>query len=554
MSGPPDIALFLGRLHPLLVHLPIGLVLLLAFLEFAARWPRFRSANSNAGLILAVTVPASLITALCGWLLSLGGGYQDHLLQLHKWLGLATAAACLFAGVLYRLDLKKPYRFTLFASVLALVIASHFGGSLTHGSDYLARYAPIGIRRWLGGTPAPAAVATALGKNNINIDALKAFSDVVQPVFQNDCVSCHGPEKSKAKLRLDSLNAILKGGENGAAVVAGKAGESLLIKRLHLPASDEDHMPPDGKPQPTAEEIALLQWWVDSGASDKTLAQLNPPPQINRILQTRFKAPAILAKAAAPRPLADALPLGSKMGDELQISILGMSAKEPWLQANASIAGKNFGDGDLQKLTVLGSNIRWLDLAGTSITDTGLVALASMPNLTRLHLERTAITDAGLTKLAPLQSLEYLDLYGTAITDAGLPTLQKLPALKQLYLWQTKVTPNAAQTFAAARLDKDQLQRWQDEIAQLQARIRDAQLDVEMGTSTASASAGKAAPINTECPVSGKPVDPSKTTLYEGSVVAFCCDDCKAKFEKDPQPFLSKLNLPMPKNKTSPPK
>ena len=94
MSGPSDISLFFGRLHPLLVHLPIGLIVLLALLEVLARSHRFKQANANAGLILALAVPASLVSVLCGWLLSLGGGYPDSLLQWHKWTGIATAAAC----------------------------------------------------------------------------------------------------------------------------------------------------------------------------------------------------------------------------------------------------------------------------------------------------------------------------------------------------------------------------------------------------------------------------------------------------------------------------
>jgi YHS domain-containing protein len=50
-------------------------------------------------------------------------------------------------------------------------------------------------------------------------------------------------------------------------------------------------------------------------------------------------------------------------------------------------------------------------------------------------------------------------------------------------------------------------------------------------------------PINKDCPVSGKPIDASKTVTYEGSLVAFCCDDCKAEFGKDPKKFAGKLGL-----------
>ena len=65
--------------------------------------------------------------------------------------------------------------------------------------------------------------------------------------------------------------------------------------------------------------------------------------------------------------------------------------------------------------------------------------------------------------------------------------------------------------------------------------------------STNSVAAAK--PVNTQCPVSGKAVDLTKTVLYEGALVAFCCDDCKAQFQKDPKPFLSKLTLSAIKDK-----
>ena len=540
MSAPPDIALFFGRLHPLLVHLPIALILLLALLELLARRPRFKHANANTGLILALTVPAILITALCGWLLSLGGGYQDRLLQWHKWTGIGTAAVCAVAGLLYWLDLKKAYRFCLFLSAAVLLFASHFGGSLTHGSDYLVRYAPGPLRGWLTGAPA-AAPTPAKSKD---VASLRAFSDIVEPVFQKNCVACHGPEKSKGKLRLDSLAAAMKGGEAGPVIVAGKSAESPLIKRLQLPTTDEDHMPPDGKPQLSADEISLLQWWVDVGASgDKKLGDLNPPPGIARILDARFGTPPAVAKIVPPRPLDQALPLASKLGDELHVVILGLSSKEPWLQCTASVAGKGFGDAELERLAPLGANLRWLDLAGTAVTDAGLAHLPAMPNLVRLHLERTAVTDAGLAGLTGLASLEYLDLYGTGVSDAGLKTLLRLPKLKRLYVWETKVTPEAAKAFMAARVDQSQLNAWQDEIAQLQAKIRDARVAVELGTTTAaqSTTTNNAAPANALCPVSGKPADPARTVLHDGQVIAFCCDDCKAKFLKDPEPFLARL-------------
>ncbi len=66
---------------------------------------------------------------------------------------------------------------------------------------------------------------------------------------------------------MDTYEMAMKGGENGKNFVAGKLDESLSIERIMLPDSDDEHMPPEGKDQLTTEEIALLKWWVEQGAS-----------------------------------------------------------------------------------------------------------------------------------------------------------------------------------------------------------------------------------------------------------------------------------------------
>lgn len=543
MSGPPESALFVGRLHPLLVHLPIGLIVLLALLEFLGRLPRFKHATANTGLILALTVPAAVLTAVCGWLLSLGGGYETRLLQVHKWTGIGTAAVCVLAAALYWLDFKKAYRVCLYSSLAVLVVTSHFGGSLTHGSDYLVRYAPAAVRNWFNHD---SKTAVALVKIQ-DPAAQPVFASAVQPILEKNCVACHGPEKEKGKLRLDSLVAALKGGDKGPVIIAGKSAESDLIKRLKLDPSDDDHMPPDGKPQPDADDISLLAWWIDAGApGDKKIGELKPPPQIARVLQARLGRPAsaiLQAKRLPPKPIEQLKPIMAQLTSDLGIVLGSIAQTDAWLQCNASVAGTNFGDPELSRLAPLAANLQWLDLGGTRVTDAGLAAVTGMRNLKRLHLERTAITDAGLKRLNDLPDLQYLDLYGTAVTDAGLQQLQSAPKLKQVYLWETRVTTAGAQAFTEAKTDKNQLRHWQEQIEQLKARIHDAQISVELGTSIASAPATNATPFNTVCPVSGKPIDPSKTVLYAGKLLAFCCDDCKAKFQHDPKPILAKLGL-----------
>jgi YHS domain-containing protein/uncharacterized membrane protein len=535
MTEPPEFLLFLGRFHPVLVHLPIGFLILLGVLELLARTRRWKNANTCAGYLLALSLPACALAAGCGWLLSLGGGYDDNLLAWHKWTGIATTAICGLTALLYRLDLKKAYRGLLGVTLVSLTVASHYGGSLTHGASYLLELAPRPLRSLLGAPDKPAP-APASGEP-------LAYEQVVAPILTKHCVGCHGPEKAKGGLRVDSLEALALGGDAGPAIAAGDAAASVLMRRLRLPLEDQDHMPPEGKPQPSADDLVLLSWWINAGASaGKPVAALAPTAEVQRLLASRLASPVSSATVAvAPKPLAELLPSVEPRARELGVALSPLAQNEPWLQLNASLAGTNFTDDALARLAPASPNLRWLDLSGTAITDAGLTNLAAMPHLTRLHLSRTRVTDAGLPNLAPLAELESLSLYGTTVTDDGLANLAKLPRLKQLYLWQTSVTPAAARAFSEARLDKEQIKRWQAELAQLQANLRSSRMVVDLGATTNAPPATNATAINTNCPVSGKPVVATQTTRFEGRLIAFCCADCKAAFEKEPQKFAGKL-------------
>jgi Planctomycete cytochrome C len=282
MSGaPPDLVLFLGRFHPGLVHLPIGGLVLLGILELLAKFPRFKGAAQNNRLILGLVAAASVIAALLGWMLSRTGGYDPQLLPWHRWTGFAVAATCALAWLLNWLGQLRAYRILLLVTLAVLVVASHLGASITHGRDFLTQFAPRPLRALLGVESHPA-VAPGITSD---LTQRRLFSDLIQPILERRCSACHGSEKHKADLSVESYKALLKGGKNGPVLIAGKAFDSPMIQRLLLPLNDDDHMPPDGKPQPILAEIAALQWWIDHGApADKTVGDLKPSPEIQRIL------------------------------------------------------------------------------------------------------------------------------------------------------------------------------------------------------------------------------------------------------------------------------
>jgi YHS domain-containing protein/uncharacterized membrane protein len=548
VSETSDLAIFFGRFHPLLVHLPIGIIVVLAFFELLARNPRYRGAAANAGYLLAVAVPVSLVTALLGWLLSLDGGYNTRLLDWHFWTGILTTGLCTLAAVFYKLDMKKAYRGCLFLTFPALLLASHFGGSLTHGSDYLVRYAPGPIRSMFGGKPVPPQPAVTLAAAE-----KPAFETVILPILENNCISCHGPERARGSLRADSIAFLLEGGKGGPAVIPGNSAGSELIKRIRLPIDHDDHMPPAGKPQPSPDDLTLLAWWIDTGASGEHPAmKLAQTPEVRRILNTSEPdaVPEVKPRLAVI-PRDQALRIASDFSGRMSVAIGPLSESEPWLVCNASIAGEQFDDQHLILLaqSPIAPNVLWLDLAGTAITDAGLAAITNFQTLRRLHLSRTPVTDSGMACVGALDTLEYLNLYDTQVSDSGLQHLGKLPKLSHVYLWGTAVSPEGAKSLASARFNETEKSRIEREIETLQARLKSQEIFVNIGAvGPEQPSAEEQTPtpdlVNTACPISGKPVDKTKTLEFEGKTYAFCCDDCLEKAKKDPKTVLVKLLEP----------
>ncbi len=271
--------LFAGRLHIVLLHLPIGFLVLMATLELLSIHPKWRRAALSNRFILWLTAPVAVLTAACGWLLAGTGGYDERLLCLHRWTGVGVAAAACLMLWVYLRGWISLYRGLLLVGVGLTLIAGHFGASLTHGSDFLRRYAPF----WLGGRSpwaadrskpetlsnaaiAPTGILFRTEHETFEISVGSGGYGPVQTVFADYCVSCHGLEKSKGGLRLDSLAHVLAGGDSGPALVAGDASGSRLLNRILLPIEDDDHMPPEGKPQPSAGDLQLIRNWILSGA------------------------------------------------------------------------------------------------------------------------------------------------------------------------------------------------------------------------------------------------------------------------------------------------
>ena len=284
---PGSLLLFLGHFHPLLVHLPIGGLVLLGILEGLAGWTRWKNAAQNNQVILCFICAGAAVSAACGWLLAREGGYDPQLLAWHQVLGLGVAAATLITLWLRQVQPSWIYKFSLFATILLLVAASHLGASMTYGRGFLTQYAPAPFRALLGDLiPAEASRKVSA----LQPDQQTVFAGVIQPILNNRCVSCHGAEKHKAQLRLDTLEALCRGGQDGPVIQPGRAQDSPLVQCLVSGMDADGHMPPEGQPQPTAAEVALISLWINSGASaSKRIADLPTDAETRRVLETVSK-------------------------------------------------------------------------------------------------------------------------------------------------------------------------------------------------------------------------------------------------------------------------
>ncbi len=421
-----NLMLFIGRFHPMLVHLPIGILFILAILELSAMRPTWRAPVATVRrLMVPVLAICAVITATCGWLLATGGTYNPALLFWHRWLGVSVAGLCVLMWALCQLKQFTVYYVTLGISMVMIIITGHYGGSMTYGSNYLTEYAPPAIKSLLGDT-APQA-AKPLPKI-AHLSTALVYPQIIQAIFTDNCVSCHGPDRQKAGLRLDSYAWLMRGSHHKAIVLPGDAQRSILLQRILLPLGHSHRMPPRSHPQLTAGEIAILKWWVNAGASPtQRLDALRPPRNILTDVQTLFAA----ATNRSPLPMRKIAALIKHLSKRTGVRISAAGKTGGMLRCSARHV-KAFSDAELQMLTPLRLNIIDMNLDSTAITNRSLALINQMVNLESLHLRHTAITSKGLNLLSNLTHLKYLSVPGPQISQTAIHALKKRNYIEHL--------------------------------------------------------------------------------------------------------------------------
>lgn len=415
----------LGRMHPMILHFPIVILMLAMLLEFF----RFKEAylkerlyqSFTSGLLLSGAI-LSAVTVIMGLFLSKEEGYSGSLLQWHKWTGIGLV---FMASIIYWCRNASWYKTALartgaIMTTLCLIAAGHYGASLTHGENFVLE-----------------PVTTVKEIPQVPLAEARVFEDVILPVFSQKCLSCHNPEKAKGSLMIHNAAAVLKGGKSGKLFVPGKPEISLLLERIHLPMDDKKHMPPKGKSQLSDEEVALLNLWIKSNAEVKKKVIDLPVQDSLRILATTFLAPAVAAEPTYDFAAANEKTI-KKLNNNYRI-VYTLAKGSPALAVN--IYNKSvYKPEALKELEEIKKQIVSLDLNGLPVRDEELKTISRFENLRTLNLNFTNITGPGLKDLKTLKHLNTLSLSGTKVNYSFVKNLSDMRSLKKMVLWNTKLS------------------------------------------------------------------------------------------------------------------
>ena len=437
----------LGRLHPLVVHFPLVIIPLLGLIEILIytnsesktsghnKWPATIHLEAIKQPLWFLALLFSILSIIAGYLLYGSGDYGGELATEHFWGGIATCMLVIVASfiandslLISSKSMQLLYRCLLGASLLGILYTGHHGGMLTHGPSFLT---------------------DALPTNQENQrfhdkprKELFIYQDVIAPIFEQKCLSCHNSNKAKGGFKMISLQDMQLGVDSEQIILtAGQPENSALYHRINLPLSDDDHMPPEGKTPLNQVEKELIAWWIERGASEATLfgdgpSDLEKSARFNRyidnqqnIRRQRFVKQEEVEKLARQ--------LDTEV-EEVRIET-DPASQETSLAVAMKIPPGRVDDNEVSALVAQSNQITSLSLVGSDVTDDALFHVSQLPSLRSLYLAYTSIDGSGLAYLTDAQSLELLNISNTLVTNESIMYLTKLPAIREVYLHGTKV-------------------------------------------------------------------------------------------------------------------
>jgi uncharacterized membrane protein/Leucine-rich repeat (LRR) protein len=422
-----------GRMHPLLLHFPIVLLVIAVIFEFKnyskLETQPSKLENTEGGLkheigdfLLLSAAFTAVLSALMGLFLSQEEGYNADAMAWHKWSGVAVSLIS-FGWFSFKNTIRQSKNLSNLvsgASLLAVVVAGHQGANITHGDGFLT--APLKPKNEVAEVKAE--------------DAL-IFNDLVKPILEKKCMSCHNSQKAKGELIMETQAQLLRGGKSGKLWDANAADLGLMMQRIHLPLDDKKHMAPSGKPQLTDDERTILRHWIKNGADfTKKVSELADTDTL------KILAKSILKTSETEIYAFDAADEGTiqKLNTNYRV-IAPLALGSPALSVDF-FGASQFKNEQLRDLKAIKEQIVHLNLNKMPIKDEDLKTIASFENLRKLNLSFTQITGSGLSELKNLRYLNELSLSGTSVKSTDLAFLNNLPNLKELQLWNTNISEN----------------------------------------------------------------------------------------------------------------
>jgi uncharacterized membrane protein/mono/diheme cytochrome c family protein len=426
VSLPPSLQA-VGRMHPLLLHLPIGLLVISFILWIGKRNIEPVSFQKIFVLVLQVTAFTAALTALMGFFLSREGGYDENILLKHKVLGIITAILSYTLLLVYKSFPEKNFAFgtMITLSFAAMIVGSHFGSNLTHGEGFV--WQPLKSEK---------------DSEEKVTDSSSLFAAAIRPILSSKCFSCHNEKKAKGGLILTTEEKILEGGKNGPIWKSGDALNSHMIENINLPEDEKKHMPPKGKPQLSQEQIDLLFAWIQSGADMKKTMKDYAGDDTVRILAAKFihlpKTETEKTYSFAAAPTSTIQKLSGPF-----CSVFPLSQNSPALQADFFVREK-FDRKKLEELLKVKQQLVVLNLGNMPVTDADMKTINQFANLEKLVLNNSLITNNALNDIKKLKSLRSLSLAGTQIDKNAAQSFSQFDSLKEVFIWNTKISATEA--------------------------------------------------------------------------------------------------------------
>ena len=450
-----EILKYLGNFHPVILHLPIGALYFTVFLVFFEKVLKQNFFTTiRIGLLFSFVF--ALLSCFLGYFLSLGSDYGENILNIHMWLGISTT---LFIGFLLFLQKNKDYkRFfkpSFLVTIILLTVTGHYGGSMTHGEDFLA---------------------FPEKKVEISVDLnerINMYSDVVRPILDNKCIKCHNQNKSNGKLRLNDQEQMVFGGKSGPIFIPSNSNGSRLYSYLELPIDHKLHMPPIGNQQLDDHEVELIKYWIDSGAS---FSEYEIPNQEDEKLIYNLASffPPVRVEIEAPKQR-----YLEKLKD-LNFRVERYSVDNNYL--DVKFLGDKIGQKHLNGLFNISKQLIKLDVSNSQLDDKLLSMFSKFESLEYLKLNDNPLSDKGLKRINT--NLKSLNLNNTNVSYKGLDEFPENATLKNLYLWNTDITTK----------EQNQL-------------LQDYNIDINFGSKS----------FGTDMPLS-PPLIVSKQTLFKDSI------------------------------------